>query len=520
MPYFIAILSFFLVSKSWSECKEQDTVAEQFIVSQADGEALQKISSQKTGETSFHILKKISSSKKSYFPFSGKSKKASSSFLVKTKNIERFKSKFPSYKVQKNCYVKSFFIKDTDSYYSQQDWFFKSLDIEYKEHLPKRKIIVAVSDTGVRLDHPDLKNNLWTNSAELYGQPGIDDDQNGYIDDVYGYDFADNDSNPQPSLHDLALDVDHGTHVAGLIAAQSFNNYGVSGVSLNNVKIMSLKGFKSQESTTLADLLESIYYAVDNGAQIINASWGVEKQPEYAEIAAVNYALQNNVLIVAAAGNGRVPAEWVSPASIKNVVTVSSLNSQDELSTFANYGSTVDFIAPGGDGSVRLNESLLSSANQYEYLELKGTSMSAPLVTGLLGFIMAQSTQINALQALYVLEQTSSELKLSPYAQSNDYTSYKKPSLNQALEYLEQNPNLPDVKPQLEDPSLYSKGYSSQSPKPSSGCSNSLSGQKIPPGRSTLQGAAPWISFFFFTLPALVALKLKKTLTRESSSEK
>ena len=155
--------------------------------------------------------------------------------------------------------------------------------------------IVAVIDTGVDYRHEDLAANMWTNLGEIPGD-GIDNDGNGFIDDIYGYDFANNDGDPLD-------DNNHGTHVAGTIGAVGNNGIGVTGVNWN-VQIMALKFLQADGSGTISAAIEAIDYAVENGASISNNSWGFNGAPSQALHDAVAAARSQDHIFVAAAGNG------------------------------------------------------------------------------------------------------------------------------------------------------------------------------------------------------------------------
>ena len=230
-------------------------------------------------------------------------------------------------------------------------------------------VIVAVTDTGVDYTHSDLAANMWTNSGEIPGN-GLDDDGNGFVDDVYGYDFAYADSDP--------MDVyGHGTHVSGTIGALADNGIGVAGVS-PNVRIMPVKFLADDGWGTSAGGAAAIVYAVDNGARIINASWGGTGYSQ-AIYDAIEYAAAHDVLFVAAAGNSgsnndaspRYPAAYDLP----NIVAVAATDHDDALTNFSCYGpTTVDLGAPGAN--------IASTIPGDAYASWSGTSMAAPHVAG------------------------------------------------------------------------------------------------------------------------------------------
>lgn len=230
------------------------------------------------------------------------------------------------------------------------------------------EMVVAVIDTGVDYTHEDLLPNLWRNTQEIPGN-GLDDDGNGYVDDIIGWDFVSNDNKP----YDLAMDPldilfkggnpGHGTHCAGNVAARGENGKGIAGVA-PHVKIMSLRFISEKGQGTTADAIKAIKYAVDNGAKIMSNSWGSEGEDPNAGAEnkalrdAVQYAQDAGVLFVAAAGNGHKGVGYDNdndpapayPASYDHdiIISVAALNSKDELGSFSNWGAkSVDIGAPG-----------------------------------------------------------------------------------------------------------------------------------------------------------------------------
>lgn len=249
-------------------------------------------------------------------------------------------------------------------------------------------VIVGVIDTGIDYTHPDLYNNLWTNPGEI-ANDGIDNDGNGYVDDYYGYDFINNDSDPFD-------DVGHGTHVAGTIAAQSNNNTGVVGVA-PNAKVMALKFLGNFGGSTF-DAIEAINYAVMMGADITNNSWG-GGGPSQALYDAIANAGSAGQLFVASAGNGGSDSlgdnndflpSYPASYDLDNIISVAASDHQDQLSSFSNYGlESVDLAAPGVD---------IVSTVPGGYDSFNGTSMAAPHVTGAASLLLSQNPDLTPTQ--------------------------------------------------------------------------------------------------------------------------
>lgn len=255
-----------------------------------------------------------------------------------------------------------------------------------------RPVTIAIIDTGIDTKHPDLKNVLWQNAGEIPGN-GIDDDKNGYIDDFNGYNFADQLPSPAPTG---TWGNQHGTHVAGLAAAQGGNGIGVTGVMGQGAKIMMLNVFGKDSGAYVSDIANAIRYAADNGADVINMSIGGSNRSATYE-SALNYAVQKGVTVVVAAGNdsteigGKV---FQSPASysplFEGMIAVASTDADDgSLSTFSNYnGKQVELSAPGSEVS-GIRRGLLSTWPNGKYARIQGTSMASPVAAGAAGLAIA-----------------------------------------------------------------------------------------------------------------------------------
>ncbi len=253
------------------------------------------------------------------------------------------------------------------------------------------EVIVAIIDTGVDYTHEDLSDVIWTNEAEIAGD-GIDNDGNGYIDDVYGWNFYSNSATVYQSRN--SSEYEHGTHVAGIIAAE-VNDLGIAGLASNaNVKIMIVKALGGSDgSGNTDDIVEAIAYAESMGATICNLSFGTtENDPALAS------AIENSdMLFVCAAGNGDsrgigydTDQSALYPASydFDNVISVANLSYDGTLDSSSNYGAeSVDIAAPGID--------ILSTTPKSTYEYLSGTSMAAPMVSAVAAMLASYDSTLS-----------------------------------------------------------------------------------------------------------------------------
>ena len=254
--------------------------------------------------------------------------------------------------------------------------------------------IVAVIDSGVDLGHRDLKANLWVNDAERNGTAGVDDDGNGYIDDVNGYNFVYRTSDPQD-------DNGHGTHVAGIIAAAGNNGTDIAGVCWQT-RIMPLKVLDSEGNGDAAAAAAAIYYAVAHGADVINASWG---GPETSQVLtdAIAYAEQQGVIVVSAAGNEGTDTPFY-PAYYSTVIAVAATTTSDRRASFSNYGDWVDIAAPGYNIlSLRATGTSLGTLKDAFTTSLSGTSVATPHVAGACALLLAANPFLTCAQVRQIL---------------------------------------------------------------------------------------------------------------------
>jgi subtilisin family serine protease len=278
-------------------------------------------------------------------------------------------------------------------------------------------VVVAVIDTGLDWHHADLDPaSIWRNDDEI-ADNGIDDDRNGYVDDLIGWNFVAKTNRP--------WDYDgHGTLVTGIIAARH-NDVGIAGVS-PNARIMVLKGINDFGTTRASWLAEAIVYAVDNGARIVNLSVGGPHESKM-EQAALDYARRKGVLVVAAAGNSGVELKDFGPGGHDSVLTVGATHVDDRAAAFSNFGDKVDLVAPGvevlslrargtdanyrpwQDDSYKLGAYVVGEDKRY--LHASGTSFSTPIVTATAALALGRNPQLTGSELAGILTQTATDIE-------------------------------------------------------------------------------------------------------------
>ncbi|MCX6141502.1 MAG: S8 family serine peptidase [Candidatus Kapabacteria bacterium] len=291
-------------------------------------------------------------------------------------------------------YVQKLSFAPNDPRYSQQPWM-SSMKVDRAWDVAKgaTTVLIAIVDSGTDWQHEDLNGNIWMNPKEIAGN-GIDDDSNGYVDDIRGWDFVGNISQADAQNGILRPDNDprvsgtitdgngHGTVVGGCAGAVTNNAKGVASTGFN-CRIIPIKcGSDNPNFGGIVRGYEAIMYAADLGAHIINCSWG-GYDASASDQDAIDYATAKGSLVVAASGNDCVNNDIYlhSPSSLAGVLSVGSCSVSDQVSGFSNYGMNVDVYAPG--------EGILSTYPNNQYRALTGTSFSSPLTSGIAGLVKA-----------------------------------------------------------------------------------------------------------------------------------
>lgn len=340
--------------------------------------------------------------------------------------INRYEAQSEVLFAEPNAYYQASMIP-SDYHYNNQ-WYLKRIraDKAWVNFNESPDVVIAIIDSGVMIDHPDLKMNIWTNSREKNN--GIDDDHNGYVDDINGWDFVNNVPDPRPKFKDgYTIDgVVHGTVVAGILSAQGNNNIGVSGVTWKS-QLMILKALDDQGRTDTAKIVKAINYAIDNKANIINLSFiGHSYSRSVAD--AIRRAYDAGIIIVAAGGNelgqgfGRdLDATPMYPVCHDGeygenmVIGVASTNPQDQKTSFSGYGKCIDVAAPGlsiFSTSVYnpiFNQGTMTFDKHYDGY-WSGTSLSVPMVSGALALIQQSNPSLKPKEVVRLLLSTTDNI--------------------------------------------------------------------------------------------------------------
>ncbi|OJJ14954.1 hypothetical protein BKI52_41105 [marine bacterium AO1-C] len=294
-----------------------------------------------------------------------------------------------------------------DPLYSNQESYLKKIKADLAWDITKgsSEVIIAITDTGLDMDHPDLINNIYKNTDEI-DENGIDDDNDGYVDNVLGWDFIGSSlDNPTPDNNpDIGANgQEHGTHVTGIIGASLDNNVGIAGLA-PNCKLLIVKIGDDSGINQVARGYEAIVYAADQGAHIINASWGgVSDLHSKVEQEAITYATSKGALVITSAGNTNTNTLYQDPSAYQFVMSVASVNNQDAKSGFSNYGENTDISAPG--------ESIMSTIANGLYNVRQGTSMASAIVAGAAALVKSKYPKATGLQIAEILKATSDDIQ-------------------------------------------------------------------------------------------------------------
>jgi subtilisin family serine protease len=310
---------------------------------------------------------------------------------------------------------------DDPIYDTEQEDYLELINLEnaWEISTGSSDVVVAVIDSGVNYDHEDLENNIWANPGEELN--GEDDDDNGFIDDIRGWDFVDIDEDfvisgedSGPADNDPMDFGGHGTHVAGIIGAQGNNSLGVTGVSWN-VRIMPLRAgyYNTSNQGVVSYAPEALNYACNNGADIVNMSFGFPGPTySYALMDAIDDCVEKGVLLIAGAGNSDSSITSY-PAGYEDVIAVAAIygyKNKIQKAGFSNFGIWVDIAAPGvGIYSTWVDDSNTTNNN---YKSIDGTSMAAPIVSGIAALLKSAKPELTAYELsrhLYAYSRNISE---------------------------------------------------------------------------------------------------------------
>ncbi|MEH0157617.1 S8 family serine peptidase [Limibacter armeniacum] len=275
----------------------------------------------------------------------------------------------------------------------------------------EQEIVVAIIDDAVLVDHEDLKDNIFINEIELNGEEGVDDDGNGYIDDVNGWDptgllYFNGDPNPSPPAERATSEsFTHGTHTAGLAGAVTGNGKGIASISRGGVKILPIKATSDDTSDTrsMSHTLEGIEYAIAMNADVVSMSFGSYSGSTIVQQLITQATKEKGMIFIAAAGNDNVPVNPY-PAGYDNVIAVANTTQNDTKASSSNFGPWIDIAAPGTD----ILSTTAGSTSDYGFLT--GTSMSCPIVAGMAAMLKAQNPSLTPLEVERIMKATAKDL--------------------------------------------------------------------------------------------------------------
>ncbi len=344
-------------------------------------------------------------------------------FLLKISNepsLQQFKEQLidsAEFEFVQFNYINELYRVPNDPYYYNQKIYLDLINASkaWDKSTGSHQILVGLVDSGINFSHPDLQANIYINPNEIPDN-GIDDDENGFIDDVMGWDFVD-----APGMIGIGLgdyigqdsdasdEIFHGTHVAGIIGAGSNNNEGICGTAWK-VKILPVRaGFKTSGGQGFLeddDAAAAIIYSADMGCQVINLSWGDRNYSPIIEDAC-NYAYNKGSIIIASAGN--TPEPVISyPAKLQHVIAVGAVDNFSQLTGFSSYGPELDIVAPG-------QEILSTFSDENQYFNQSGTSMSAPFVSGAVALLLSINNQMSFEQVKSRLHASAKDLGQSGF---------------------------------------------------------------------------------------------------------
>jgi len=318
-----------------------------------------------------------------------------------------------------NWYVYAARVPD-DHFYASKQWNMNVVQMPatWDMTLGSSGVIVAVLDTGIDYYHQDLASHAWTNDAEGPVPDGVDDDENGYVDDYHGWDFVNSDRDP---LDGYGLGEGHGTHVAGIAGAVTNNGLGVAGLAWN-VQLMPVKVLESAppHRGTVADLAQGLRYAAQMGADVINMSIefypapGQDAQVEFLRAAIAN-AYESGPVLIAAAGNGQQGISY--PAAFNDyVIAVGATTEDDRYWSQSNPGLHLDLAAPGVN--------IQSTWPLNRYAQETGTSMATPHVAGLAALVRALRPDLSQSQVQTLMEATADDINAEAHPGFDSYIGW------------------------------------------------------------------------------------------------